>query len=130
MQNLYIYQSHDHFILLYYLLHHTIHCICRTYYLIQTFFHHPKSDKSFLKCVFITFQRFFILIRNLCNEFMNSIFSSVKSNWFAKSIINAHDFISKTARNMLLVFFGIGSITIFVSLWHPFLKQIQSQQKF
>ena len=42
---------------------------------------------------------------------LTAFFSSVKNNWFAESIVNAHNFAWKALGNMLLIFFFItGSI--------------------
>ena len=46
-----------------------------------------------------------VLIKNRFNEFINSVFSPIQSNFFTVFIINTDYFISKTTRNMILIFF-------------------------
>ena len=57
-----------------------------------------------LKCFYITFLKY-SLFKNCFNKFISSIFTSVKNNWFTKSIINKNNFVSKTTRNVILIFF-------------------------
>ena len=49
----------------------------------------------------------FFFFNNCYNKFIDSIFSSVKNNWLAKSIINTYNFVSKSAKNVLLIHFGV-----------------------
>ena len=78
-----------------------------------------SHDKISIKVLFCHRSKILILIKNCNNELINCIFSSVKNDWFAKFTINIHNFFSKTARNMILIFFSIGSITIFIDPLHP-----------
>ena len=55
-----------------------------------------------------------VFFKNCFNKSIDCIFSSVKNNWLAKFITNTYNFVSKTARNMSLVFFGIRSIIIII----------------
>ena len=84
------------------------------------------TSKLFSSCtVMATFLWFFItniqysyLLRIAVINLLTSFLSSVKSNWSGRSITNTHSFIRKSARNMLLIFFGIRSITISTSPLH------------
>ena len=58
-----------------------------------------------------------IFFKNFFNKFIDCIFSSVKSNWFTKFIINTYNFVSKTVKIMFVIFFSIWSIiTSIISL--------------
>ena len=58
-----------------------------------------------------------IFFKNFFNKFIDCIFSSVKSNWFTKFIINTCNFVSKTVKIMFVIFFSIWSIiTSIISL--------------
>ena len=54
----------------------------------------------FIKMFIYQFFAIIILFKNCINEFINCIFTSINSNWFAKFIINTYNFTSKTARNL------------------------------
>lgn len=70
------------------------------------------------KCFFITNIQYSYLLRIAVINLLTSFLSSVKSNWSGRSISNTHSFIRKSARNMLLIFFGIRSIAISTSSLH------------
>ena len=56
---------------------------------------------------FITFFPILILLKNCFNKFISRIFTSINSCWLSKSIINTKNFVSKTTRNMIFVFFCV-----------------------
>ena len=60
------------------------------------------------------------LFKNCFNKFIDCIFPSVKNNWLAKSIINTNNFVSNTAKNMILIFFSIWSVFISVITFNSF----------
>ena len=73
-----------------------------------------RHDKIFIKIIFYHFFAIIIFFKKCFNKVIDCIFPSVKNDWFAKFIINKYNFVSKTARNMILIFFSIWSI--FVSI--------------
>ena len=85
-----------------------------TYSALITFFIIYSQDTIFVK-LFYNRSTAPILIKNCCNKFIDCIFSSVENNWLAKSVVNAHNFTNKNARNMLLTFFSTGSTTVFTN---------------
>ena len=64
-------------------------------------------DYVFIEIFSHNFFTILVFIKNYLNKFKNCIFSSVQHNTFTVFIINTHNFISKTTRNMILIFFGI-----------------------
>ena len=60
---------------------------------------------KFVKMFFHYFLAVFIFFKNFFNKFISSIFTSVSNNWLTKFIINTNKFISKTTRNVNLIFF-------------------------
>ena len=53
-------------------------------------------------------------------DLLTAFFSFVKNNWFARFIISTYNFVSKTSRNMILIFFNIRSISIFIITFNSF----------
>ena len=72
------------------------------------------------KCFFITFLQYPFSLRLTSNKFIDCTCSSVKNNRLAKSIINTNNFISKTARNTILIHFGMRKITIIIITFNSF----------
>ena len=105
--NLYIYLLYYNDLLLYYLLYQITYYISSIYYLIEIFLPFADIIKFLLKCFFIIFFTIIIFFKNCFNKSINCIFFSVKNNLFTKFIINTNNVISKTARNMILVFFCV-----------------------
>ena len=64
----------------------------------KAFFIICSRDKIFIKVLFYHQSTIPILIKNRCNELINYIF-----------IINAYNLVTKSTRNMLLIFFSIGT---------------------
>ena len=77
-----------------------------------------RHKKIFVKMDF--YYLFNHLFKNCFNESINCIFSSLKNNWLAKYIINTHNFIIKTVRNMIFIFFSVWSIIISITTFDPF----------
>ena len=98
--------------------------------IINKFFANPTSSlmiKFLLKCFFITFLQYLrIRIGNCFNKFISSIFTSKNNNWLSKPIINANNFVSKTTRNVILIFFLCKNLH---SFQHT-LNYTQNQHKF
>ena len=61
----------------------------------------------FIKMFFHYFSTIFILFKNCSNKFISCIFISINNNQLTKFIINTNNFISKTTRNVILIFFRI-----------------------
>ena len=64
-------------------------------------------DQIFVKLFFHYFFTVLILIKNCFNNFISSVFTPKNNSRFTKSIINANNFVSKTTRNMIMVFFSV-----------------------
>ena len=64
-----------------------------------------SDDQIFVEMFFHYFFIVFIGFIDCFNKFRSSIFTSVKNHWFTKSIINTNKFVSKTTRNVILIFF-------------------------
>ena len=62
-------------------------------------------DHGFVEMCFHYFFTVFVLFKNCFNKFLTSIFTSVNGNWFTKFIIDPNKFVSKTTRNVTLIFF-------------------------
>ena len=83
--------------------------------LLKQMFFFFTHDQIFVK-VFVHYS-FAILIffKNCFNKFISSIFTSTNNNWLSKSIINANNFVSKTTRNVILIFFCLRTFIAFNS---------------
>ena len=88
------------------------------------FFSLFRHEKIFVNMLFYYFFAIIILFNNCCNTFIDWIFSSVKNKWLAKFIINTYNFVIKTARNMILIFFSIWSNIFSLLLLTPFKIEI------
>ena len=75
-------------------------------FLKQVFFFF-SHNQFFIKIFFYYFFAMFIFFKNCFNKFIGCIFTPINNGWFSKFIINANNFISKTTRNMVLIFFCI-----------------------
>ena len=72
---------------------------------LKLFFFFFTYDQIFLKVFFYYLFTTLILLRNCFNKFISTIFTSKINNWLTKSIINTNNFLSKTTRNVILIFF-------------------------
>ena len=79
---------------------------------LKSFFIFYSHDKIFIEMIFYHIFTIILLFKNCFNKYIDCIFTSVKNSWFAKSIINTYNFVSKPARNMFLILFSIWSIII------------------
>ena len=79
-----------------------------------------SHDKIFIKVLFYHLFTIPILLKNHFNKLVDCLFSSVKNNWLVKSIVKTYNFVSKTARNMSLVFFSLRTITTSMIIPNPF----------
>ena len=71
-----------------------------------------SSSSSLLMIIFfLMFLHYFltilILFKNCFNKFISSIFISKNNYWLSKFIINTNKFVSKTTRNVVLMFFWV-----------------------
>ena len=62
-------------------------------------------DQIFVKVFFHYFFTILILFKNCFNKFVSSIFTSKNNYWLSKFIINTNKLVSKTTRNVILIFF-------------------------
>ena len=72
---------------------------------LKLFFFFFSLDQTFGKVFFHYFFTEFILLKDCFNKFVSSIFTSKNNNRFTKFIINTNRFVSKTTRNVILIFF-------------------------
>ena len=80
---------------------------------INVLFFFSLMIKFLLKCLFITFFAIFILLKNCFNKFISCIFTPINNNLPSKPIINTNNFISKTTRNVVLIFFCVRTFRTF-----------------
>ena len=62
-------------------------------------------NQIFVKVFFLYFFIVLKLFKNRFNKFLSSIFTSKNNDWLSKFIINTNKFVSKTTRNVILIFF-------------------------
>ena len=72
--------------------------------LLLLFFTH---DQIFIKVFFCYFFTILIIHKNSFNKLISCIFTSRNNNWLTKYIININNFVSKTTRNVILIFFCV-----------------------
>ena len=70
-------------------------------------------DQIFVKVFFHYLFTVFKLFKNCFNKFITSIFTSKNNYLLSKLVINTNKFVSKTTRNVILVFFWIRNFTVF-----------------
>ena len=64
-------------------------------------------NQIFVKVFFLYFFIVLKLFKNRFNKFLSSIFTSKNNYWLSKFIINTNKFVSKTTRNVVLMFFWV-----------------------
>ena len=79
--------------------------VCITW--LKMFFFFLSHDRIFVKMFFYCFFTVTKLFKHRLNKTISCIFTPVKNNWLAKFIIDTNKFISKNARNVILIFFSI-----------------------
>ena len=79
--------------------------VCVTW--LKMFFVFLSHDQIFVKMFFYCFLTVTKLFKDRLNKTTSCIFIPVKNNWLSKFIIDTNKFISKTARNVMLIFFCI-----------------------
>ena len=84
-----------------------------TFTFLKEMFFFYTHDQMFVKVFVHYFFAKFILLMNCFNKFISCIFTSINTNWLSKSIINTNNFISKTTRNVILIFFCVRTFIIF-----------------
>ena len=94
-----------------------------TWFKLFFFFTH---DQIFVKVFFHYFFTILILFKNCFNKFTSSIFTSKNSYWLGKFIINTNKLVSKTTRNVILIFF----LSKYLHNFQHTLNYTQSQHKF
>ena len=85
--------------------------------IINKFFTNPTSvtllklifffsyDQIFVEMFFHYFFAVLIILKNCFNKFISCIFAYKNNNWLTKLIIDVNNFVSKTTRNVILIFF-------------------------
>ena len=71
---------------------------------LKSFFFLCWHDKVFVKTFFYHSATIIVLTKECFNKFVNIILSSAQDIFFTEFIVNTNNFISKTARNMILKF--------------------------
>ena len=77
---------------------------------------HLWSSQIFVKMFIHFFFTILINFKNCFNKFINSIFTSKKNYLLDKFIITTKKFVSKTTRNVILIFFWERTFTTFNTL--------------
>ena len=72
--------------------------------LLKLMFFFFTHDQIFVKVFVRYFSAVLILLKNCFNKFVSCIFTSINNNWLSKPIINTNNFVSKTTRNVILIF--------------------------
>ena len=72
--------------------------------------------KFLLKCFFHYFFTILILFKNGFDKFISNIFTSKNNYWLGTFIINTSKLVSKTTRNVILIFFWIRTFITFNTL--------------
>ena len=72
---------------------------------LKLFFFYFIHDQIFVKMFFQYFFAALMLFKNCFNKFISSIFTPKNNNWLTKAIISTNNFLSKTTRNVSLIFF-------------------------
>ena len=80
---------------------------------LKLFFFFISHDQIFIKMFFNYFSTVFILPKNCFNKFISSIFTSVNNNWLTKFIIKTNKLVSKSTRNVILIFFWVRTFITF-----------------
>ena len=84
--------------------------------LLKQMFLFCSTDQIFLKVFVYYISAIFILLKNYFNKFKTCIFTSVSKSWFSEPIINTNNFVSKTTRNVILIFFCVKTFIAFNTL--------------
>ena len=84
---------------------------------LKLFFFFFTHDQILVKVFFHYFFTILILFKNFSNKFISSIFTSKNSNWFTRFIINTNNLVSKTGRNVTLIFVWVEPFINFSSLF-------------
>ena len=90
------------------------------------FFFFVAYDQIFVFLLIFGFLQYSYKSMNCFNKFISSVFTPKNNNRLTKSIINANNFVSKTTRNVNLIFFLCRTFHKFQHL----LKYTQNQHKF
>ena len=80
---------------------------------LKFFFLFFTHHQIFVKLSFHYFFRACILLKNCLNKFRSRIFASKNNYCLGKFIIITDKFVSKTKRNVILIFFGVRTFKIF-----------------
>ena len=64
-------------------------------------------DQFFIEVFFHYSFRVFKFFKNRFNKFVSSVFTSENNYWFGKFIINTNKLVSKTTKNVILIFFYV-----------------------
>ena len=95
----------------------------------KTSFIFYRHNKIFIKMIFCYFFVVSIFFENCFNKFIDCIFSSLKTNWLAKSIIYTYKVLSKISWNVFLIIFWCKRHYYHYHYFELLLQQIQNQDK-
>ena len=73
--------------------------------LLKLIFFFFSYDQIFVEMFFHHFFAVLIILKNCFNKFIGCIFAYKNNNWLIKLIIDVNNFVSKTTRNVILIFF-------------------------
>ena len=74
---------------------------------LKLFFFFFAHNQIFVKVFFQCFFTVFKLFNNFFNKFISSIFTTKNSYWLRKFLINTNKLVTKTTRNVILIFFWV-----------------------
>ena len=80
---------------------------------LKLFFFFFTHDQISVKMFIHYFFTILIFFKNCFNKFISNILTSKNNNWFTKFIINTNKFVSKTTRNVIVIFFWVKTFIIF-----------------
>ena len=84
--------------------------------LLKYMFFFFTHDQISIKVFVHYFSAVLILLKHCFNKFISSIFASKNNNWLSKPIINTNNFVSKTARRVILIFLRVRTFIAFGTL--------------
>ena len=84
----------------------------KTVTLLKYMFFFFTHDQISIKVFVHYFSAVLILLKHCFNKFISSIFAS-NNSWLSKPIINTNNFVSETARRVILIFFRVRTFIAF-----------------
>ena len=80
---------------------------------VKKMFFFYTHGQIFVKVLVHYFSAVLVLLKNCFNKFISCIFSSINSKSLSKPYINTNNFVSKTTRSVILIFFCVTTFIAF-----------------